>query len=174
MLFVLNLTSLGTFFLRKRENKTENTAIVLDENSQNPLTGSFFRQTLGFSNAQMDRFREAHRSFQFRANHLIFEMDSLKSEMFKELNNSSPDTLRLNNLSDQVGSRHAELKKITNHFYLILKEVCDSTQCEELQQAFLPLFRDNTLNMGRGYHRNDSPRTEREYRYRTGKADSVQ
>lgn len=172
LLVVLNLTTIGTILLRNRERSSDNIAIVLDENRQSPLTGRFFRQTLGFDDAQMNHFREAHRTFQYAANDLIFGMDSLKNEMFAELNNPTPDTIRLNELSEQVGSLHAELKKITNAFYLQLKTVCDATQCEQLQQAFLPLFRDGTMNRGRGYQWNDSIGTGQRNRHRYGRRGS--
>ncbi|KUK77350.1 MAG: hypothetical protein XD92_0829 [Proteiniphilum acetatigenes] len=172
LLVVLNLTTIGTILFRNRESSDNNITIVLDENQQNPLTGRFFRQTLGFDDAQMNIFREAHRSFQYRANDLIFGMDSLKNEMFTELNSPTPDTIRLNELSEQVGSYHAELKKITNAFYLQLKTVCDSTQCEQLQQAFLPLFRDGTVNRGRGYQWNDSTGAGQGNRHRYGRRGS--
>jgi hypothetical protein len=141
---------------------------VLDENRQNPLTGRFFRQTLLFSATQMDSFREANQIFQHAANDLIYEMDSLKYEMFTELNSPSPDRTRLNELSDHVGSHHAELKKITNDFYLKLKSVCDSTQCARLQQEFLPLFRNGNINQGGGYHWNDSTVSGRGFRHHNG------
>jgi len=168
LLVVLNMTTIGTILLRNRDKNNDNTAIVLDENRQNPLTGRYFRQTLDFDDAQMNIFREAHRSFQYRANDLIFGMDSLKNVMFAELNSSTPDTNRLNDLSQQVGSHHAELKKITNTFYLQLKTVCDSTQCDQLQQAFLPLFRDGTVNRSRGYQWNDSTGSGPGNRHRYG------
>ncbi|MEL7600493.1 MAG: hypothetical protein AAGU18_10395 [Proteiniphilum sp.] len=169
LLVVLNLTTIGTILLRNRENSSDNTAIVLDENRQNPLTGRYFRQTLGFDDAQMNIFREAHRSFQYRANDLIFGMDSLKNEMFAELNSSTPDTIRLNDLSEKLGSHHAELKKITNAFYLQLKKACDSAQCEQLQRTFLPLFRDGTVNRSRGNQWNDSTGSGRGNRHRYGR-----
>ncbi len=48
LLVMLNLRTIGTILLRNRENSRDNTAIVLDEDQQNPLTGRYFRQTLGF------------------------------------------------------------------------------------------------------------------------------
>jgi hypothetical protein len=169
LLVTLNLTTIGTILLRNRESNSDNVTTVLDENRQNPLNGRYFRQTLGFDDAQMNVFREAHRSFQYRANDLIFGMDSLKNVMFAELNSPTPDTNRLNDLSQQVGSHHAELKKITNTFYLQLRTVCDSIQCEQLQQAFLPLFRDGTVNRGRAYQWNDSIATGQRHRHRYGR-----
>ncbi|MDD2589393.1 MAG: hypothetical protein PHO13_05640 [Fermentimonas sp.] len=165
LLVMLNLTIIGTILIRNRENSSDNIAIILDETRQTPLTGRYFRQTLGFNDAQMNVFRDAHRTFQYRANDLIYGMDSLKNEIFAELNKQTPDTLRLNNLSEQVGNHHAELKKITNVFYLQLKTVCDSTQCEQLQQAFLPLFRDGNITPGRGYQWNDSIGSGQEKRH---------
>jgi hypothetical protein len=169
LLVILNLTTIGTILVRAKAMGEEELAIVLDEDQSSPLTGRFFRQNLGFNDAQMVQFREARRTFQYAANELIFEMDSLKSEMFAELNKQTPDTVRLNNLSDQVGNRHAELKKITNDFYLKLKKMCSETQCEQLQQAFLPLFRDGTVNRGRGYQWNDSIATGQGHRHRYGR-----
>jgi len=72
LLVVLNLTTIGTILLRNRERSSDNIAIVLDENRQSALTGKYFRQTLGFDDAQMNHFREAHRTFQYAANDLIF------------------------------------------------------------------------------------------------------
>jgi len=59
LLVTLNLTTIGTILLRNRESNSDNVTTVLDENRQNPLNGRYFRQTLGFDDAQMNVFREA-------------------------------------------------------------------------------------------------------------------
>lgn len=115
LLVILNLTTIGTIVVRNRAMDEEEIAIVLDEDQPNPLTGRFFRQNLGFNDSQMAHFREAHRAFQFAANDLIFEMDSLKNELFA------------------------------------------------------PLFRDGTMNRGRGYQWNDSTATDSGNRHRYGR-----
>ena len=164
LLIILNAATVGTILYHNRQSRNDDLAIVLDENRQNPLTGRFFRQELGFDDAQMAVFREANREFQHVANHLIFEMDSLKGQMFDELNKAHPDSLKLSDLSVHLGKHHTELKNITNDYYLKIKSVCDASQCGKLQEAFYPLFRDGTTaNIGRGYNRNDS--TGRGHRY---------
>ncbi len=169
LLIILNMATIGTILYHNQQNKGDDIAIVLDEN-QAPLTGRYFRQTLGFDDEQMDVFRKANQVFQPRANDLIYEMDSLKYQMFGELNKANPDTMRLNGLSEHIGRHHAELKNITNDFYLKIRSVCDSSQCEQLQEAFLPLFRDGTTaNFGRGYNRNDSTGRGQGYRPRYGR-----
>lgn len=60
LLVMLNVTIIGTILLRSRESSSDTIAIVLDENRQNPLTGRYFRQTLGFDDAQMDIFIPSH------------------------------------------------------------------------------------------------------------------
>ncbi|ULB35785.1 MULTISPECIES: hypothetical protein [Proteiniphilum] len=168
LLVVLNLTTIGTIFYHNRQVKDNEAAVVIDE-SRAPLTGRYFRQTLRFDDEQMNAFRKANRQFQPQANLLIYEMDSLKTEMFIELNREQPDTIRLNSISDHIGRHHAELKKITNDFYLSIKSVCDSAQCYRLQETFLPLYRDETSNARRGfgYYRPDS--TGGGYRHRYGR-----
>lgn len=170
LLVVLNLATIGTIVYRNRHEKNDRTAIVLNE-SQSPLTGRYFRQTLGFNDCQMDVFREANRIFQPGANGLIYEMDSLKHQMFGELNKPQPDTLLLDALSEHIGKHHAELKKITNDFYLTIKSACDSTQSKQFEQAFVTLYRDETINARRGYRHNrtDSPGAGRGYGHRYGR-----
>lgn len=170
LLLVLNLTTIGTILYHNHQNKNDREVVVLDETQRNPLSGRFFRQELGFNDSQMNVFREANREFQFVANYLIFRMDSLKAEMFKELNKTRSDTKVLNNLSVLLGNDHAELKNITNDFYLKIKSVCDDSQCELLQQAFQPLYRDGTdVNFRGGFNRNDSTRVGLGYRHRFGR-----
>lgn len=156
LLLILNLATIGTIIYHNKQHKDDDLAIVLDANQQNPLTGRFVRRELGFDDEQMDIFRQANRSFHIVANNLLYEMDSLKVEMFEELNKEAPDTLKLQELSQHIGMHHVKLKDITNQYYLKLKSVCDSGQCEQLKEAFQPLFRDGTINVGRGYGRDSA------------------
>lgn len=152
LLVVINLTTIGTIVYHNFIEKSDAPAIILDKTGRNPLNGKYFRQTLGFSNTQMEVFREANHKFQPHAQALIIEMDSLKTEMFAELNKSAPDSLKLTTLSQHIGMHHAELKQITNHFYLIVKSVCDSAQQQQLQKTFLLLYKDENVHRKRGLH----------------------
>lgn len=165
-LAVLNVATIGTIIYHNKQEKSDSTAIVLDEEKP-PLTGRYFRQTLGFNNNQMEMFREANRNFQPQANKLIFEMDSLKNEMYKELNNIQPDSLKLNDLSNHIGMHHAELKRITNSFYLKMKSICNEAQREQLEEMFLPLYKDETINFRHG--RRDNIQSNNEYRNYRGR-----
>lgn len=171
LLVVLNLTTVGTILYHHWKEREDDRVTVLSEEGEVRLTGRYFRQTLGFNDRQMEAFRLANREFQPQAARLIIRMDSIKIEMFKELNNAQPDSTKLNYLSELLGRQHAELKKITNRFYLNMKSVCDSSQCAQLQQLFLPLYYDENIHSRRGYRhiRADSTGINSGYRRQYGR-----
>ena len=140
LLVVLNMTTIATVFYRNYKVSAEKETIVLGNESNDMLNGRFFRQTIGFNDSQMITFREANREFRPKANGIIFQIDSLKNEMFLELKKAKSDTVKLNDLSYETGALHADLKRETNRFYLKVKTVCTPKQIEQLQTTFTPLF----------------------------------
>lgn len=153
LLILLNLSTIASILYHNYQEKTDNDVLVFDVGNENRLNGRYFRQTLGFDNNQMDAFREANRSFQPKANMIIFSIDSIKNNIFIELKKDSPDTILLGQLSENIGQQHADLKKATNQFYLKIKSVCTSEQKEQLNEVFSPLFK-NKFAGGQGMHRN--------------------
>jgi len=142
LLVILNLTTIGTILYHNYKENIDGKTIVLNTEGNNMLNGRFFRQNLGFNEDQMDAFRKANREFRPKANAIILQIDSLKSDMFTELKKTHSDTIRLNNLSRKTGDLHAELKIETNRFYLKMKSVCTPGQLKKLQITFTPLFRN--------------------------------
>mgnify|MGYP000853076213 FL=1 len=146
LLALLNITTIGTILYHNQRDKKVAESIVFDQ-GRNPLNGRFFRQKLGFDDQQMEAFRTANREFQPKAKEVIYVLDSLKKQIFFEINKEKVDTLKLRQLTESIGSSHAELKKITNDFYLQVKDICDEGQCEQLKDAFEPLYNDQ-VNTG--------------------------
>jgi len=142
ILVILNVSTVATILYHNYQEKIEKQNIVLDTQGQNPLNGRYFRQTLGFTDAQMEVFRTVNHEFRPNANSIIIKIDSLKKEMFTEIKKPVSDTLRLNALALETGTLHAELKRETNRFYLKIKAVCTPEQLEKLEDAFSPLFRN--------------------------------
>jgi len=144
ILVFLNVSTIATILYHNYQEKIEKQNIVLDTQGQNPLNGRYFRQTLEFSDSQMEVFREVNREFRPNANRIILKIDSLKKEMFVEIKKTVSDTIKLNALALETGNLHAELKRETNRFYLKIKTVCTPSQLEKLQDAFSPLFRNES------------------------------
>ncbi|MDI9522579.1 MAG: hypothetical protein QM237_04910 [Bacteroidota bacterium] len=154
LLVILNVTTIISIFHHiQKDKKAAETVISIGE-GQNPLSGRFFMQEIGFDQEQIERFRQVNREFNPKTNQIIWQMDSLKWVIFDELNRQQVDTARLQQLNSRFGELHAKLKDETCTYYLKLKEISNSEQVEKLQSAFEPLFyQENSTLQGRGYGR---------------------
>lgn len=153
LLVLLNLSTIISIVYHKYQETGDNDVIVFDASSESRLNGRYFRQTLGFNNNQMEAFRQANRTFQPKANAIIFRIDSMKNDVFTELKNDNSDTVKLGHLSENIGIQHSALKKAINQFYLEIKDVCTTEQKEQLNEVFSPLFK-NQYPVNQGIHRN--------------------
>lgn len=148
-LAVLNIATIATIIYNNRQVKTEDENIVFEPDTQ-PLNGMYFKQTLGFDNHQMEVFRQSSRAFRQNANQIIGSINRSKEELFIELQAEQPDTVRLKEISKEIGVLHAELKDATVNFYLELNSVCNPEQKNKLKAVFVPLFRETPLQGGHG------------------------
>ena len=155
VLFLINAATLGTILYHNNKQETPVDSITYAGSyAGNALNGRFFLQTLGFTNDQMDVFRNANEQFRPQTAALTLSIDSLKAEMFKEMKNANPDTLRLNALSNDIGNLHSELKRETYQFFLKVKTVCTQEQASQLEKVFEPLFvNENLPTRPPGYQR---------------------
>ena len=141
LLVVINAVTIGTILYHNyRENLRKETVVIRTGSGENMLNGRFFRQTLGFNNEQMNAFRKANHNFRPLAMSLTAGIDSLKHEMFVELQKPSSDTVKLNNMSVRIGGLHSQLKYETYRFFLAMKGICSQEQKSELEKVFQPLF----------------------------------
>jgi hemoglobin-like flavoprotein len=146
ILFLMNVATLGTILYHnyKQQALVDSTAISRSFTG-NVINGRFFRQTLGFSNEQMNVFREANQQFRPQTAALMSAIDSSKVEMFTEMKKRKPDTLKLDLLSKRIGRLHGQLKHETYEFYLVLKNVCSEQQQLQLDKVFEPVFLNENL-----------------------------
>jgi len=154
LLLISNVATIGTILYHNyRENQNTNQVGINTGEEINMLNGRYFRQTLGFNEQQMESFRAINREFRPSAMEMTIEIDSLKNNMFAELQKATPDTILLNEMSKQIGVLHGRLKYVTYHFYLNIKNVCSATQSIELEKAFLPLFKSEGITAGPNHQR---------------------
>ena len=154
LLLISNVATIGTILYHNyRENQNTNQVGINTGEEINMLNGRYFRQTLGSNEQQMESFRAINREFRPSAMEMTIEIDSLKNNMFAELQKATPDTILLNEMSKQIGVLHGRLKYVTYHFYLNIKNVCSATQSIELEKAFLPLFKSEGITAGPNHQR---------------------
>lgn len=155
LLLVSNAATIGTILYHNNYRKNQNAnQIGINTGAEiNILNGRYFRQTLGFNEQQMESFRAINREFRPSAIEMTIEIDSLKNNMFAELQKATPDTIQLNEMSKQIGVLHGRLKYATYHFYLNIKNVCSAAQSIELEKFFMPLFKSEGLTAGPNHQR---------------------
>ena len=150
LLVILNVTTIATILYHNyKERQTENDSVIVNSEGK-MINGRLIRSELSFDNNQIDRFRKINHLFRPTAMAIVFKIDSLKAIMFQELQKQRVDTLKLNNLSDQIGNLHGKLKQETFRFYLQIKSICAPEQVSKLEKIFAPLFKNEGLNMPRG------------------------
>lgn len=151
LLVVMNIVSIATILYHNyNEKKLQNDVVINSSYGGQMINGRFLRQELGFDNAQMDAFREINQQFRPVAADITFGIDSLKNEMFSEMQKENSDTTKLNLLSDEIGKKHALLKHDTYQFFLNVKKLCNAEQKTKLEQAFQPLFKTENNNYSPG------------------------
>lgn len=154
LLVITNIATVGTILYHNyKESMAADDIAIGTGTGINMLNGRYFRQELGFNDVQMKSFRESNQAFRPYAMGIIDGVDSLKTEMFNELLKTAPDTVKLNELSDQIGNMHGKLKYETYHFYLSIKKVCDPAQGLALGKAFQPLFKSENITTPNQYRR---------------------
>jgi hypothetical protein len=141
LLAVLNMATIATILYNNQKKETH--TCVMRDSEYMPLNGRCFRKIVGFDKEQMDVFRAYNKAFIAEANMIISEINIRKEIMFEELHTTNPDTLKLKNISVEIGELHAALKNITVKFYLAMKTISDDTQKKNLEKVFAPLFNDN-------------------------------
>ncbi|MFZ1528860.1 MAG: hypothetical protein WAT19_08920 [Ferruginibacter sp.] len=145
ILFTLNAFTIGTIIYRNQQQSCK-VKDALTGNGRIILNGKFFRKVVGFDDAQMEKFRSENSVFRPVLAQLTTSIDSLKIEMYSEMQVVAPDTARLNQLAAQIGTKHGLLKKETAGFYLKLKKICSAEQEKQLAYAFEPIFKTEPVN----------------------------
>ncbi len=100
----------------------------------------FFTKALALDSNQQSAFREVNRNYGRQTKEISQAMSLLREQLLLELDQPEPDTFKLNNLSDQIGKKHTELKKMTITYYLGLKSICNSDQKKALFEIFQKLL----------------------------------
>ncbi len=146
VLVILNAATIATIVYHNyNEKKVKEDVVLLNTNGE-MINGRYMRQQLDFDNDQVDAFRNANFDFRQQAFSTITAIDVLKLGMFKELQKETPDSIKIKNISDSIGIRHADLKKRTADFYLKIKRICNPGQAVKLEKIFAPLFDNEGVN----------------------------
>jgi hypothetical protein len=150
LLLILNIVTIATILYHNHQEKTLNDESVIINTEGQMLNGMYLRQRLGFNDSQIAAFREANHGFRPQALTIINRIDSLKEAMFAEMRQDVSDTTKLDQLSQEIGSCHSQLKKGTYKYYLKIRAICSREQRPQFEKIFAPLFEKEALYMPQG------------------------
>lgn len=148
-LIVTNIATILTVVRHIRNQKDAEGTELKQEgnmNSKNPVDlpdtqrTLFFTKALALDTDQQSAFREVNRNYGRQTKEISQEMSQLREQLLNALDEPEPDPALLNTLSDQIGKKHTELKKLTITYYLGLKSICNSDQKKALSEMFQKLL----------------------------------
>lgn len=155
ILLATNL-SMGISFLyhkqqdKKLAEKTEENTIEMPAQQRT----KFFREQLNLNLEQVDKFREWNREFNRTGWEITHQLETLRIEMVAELGKETPNEIRLETISKEIGELHTRLKQVTIEYYLKMKAECNEEQKVKLNEIFMSMLKKNEdVKLPGGYGR---------------------
>ena len=130
-LIIINITAIFTIvfhiYFSDNSKKVSNRA----GNAQ-----TIIRDELMLSPDQEKKYLVLNKDYDEKSFLITSEMETKRSEMLDELSQSKPNKEKLNNIAQDIGNLHTNLKKLTIENFLAMKNICDSNQCKKLRLLF--------------------------------------
>jgi Spy/CpxP family protein refolding chaperone len=88
----------------------------------------FLERELDLTKEQVERFDELRKQHFLRSEAIMEEIHQLKREITEQLFLSSPDTGKVGRLTEEIGSRQAQLERLLFKHFTDLKSACQPEQ----------------------------------------------
>lgn len=146
-LVLLNLSTIATIVYHINIPEEEQNEVTIEQiDIPDKGLGRFFRQQLSLTPKQHIEFRNFRKSFHTKANEVTNSLQLKRNDFMVELGKENSDTVRLHQLSNEIGELHAELKHLTFEYYLQMKSICNKEQQNKLYTIFWSM-----MNSGEEY-----------------------
>jgi len=153
-LVITNLVTILTVVLRDKSpdpSGTKATATLVQEGIPDTQRTLFFTRQLKLDSDQQQQFREIHWNYIRKAKLISYDMSLLRDSLLNSMDEDQPDSVQLNELSEQIGINHTELKKLTVQYYISLKSICDPEQQIRLYELIKGILKpDGDVQIPRG------------------------
>lgn len=140
ILFLLVIFLLGTnvavILVYQRHLKSEQVKVEKRIEAPSNQFGRFFTDELKLNADQQDKFREFRRTYNRSANQVLIEMESIRSEMAKQLNTVHPNREKLDQFAEELGEKHKQLKNLTFDYYFNMQSVLNDDQQAKMVVIF--------------------------------------
>ena len=98
--------------------------------------GHFVRNELNLSNEQQLEFKKFREEYFHETEKIRKKLKDKRIEMLDELAMNKSNEEKLNNIAEEIGDLHTELKKETIIHFLKMKNVCNADQRKKLNLLF--------------------------------------
>jgi len=153
-LVITNIATVLTVVLRDKPSDSPGTKATFSEIQEGiPDTQQtmFFARELKLDSDQQNQFREIHWNYMRKAKLISYDMSLLRDSLLDSMDESRPDSIRLNELAEQIGINHTELKKLTVQYYISLKSICNPEQQTRLYELIKGILKpDGDVQIPRG------------------------
>ena len=190
LLFVINIAALGTIIYQnqkynnerdfreeeterswhdsRREKRYERRMHEDRDDRSRPRRGNRFdqyiRDELNFDDNQFNKFLDLRAKNKEKQHAIVEKLAQKREEMMKELSSNTPDTTKLEQIAEQIGSLHKELKNKTIEHFLEVKKICNPSQEEMFNNLIRRMERHHEPRRGRGRHPGPNSHPERDFR----------
>mgnify|MGYP006288101235 CR=1 FL=1 len=155
LLFVINIAALGTIIYQNQkynnviQSSTDTKREWRDERHRDRDRGRrdhdkphkhdypnrfdrYLKQELDLNDDQFSEFLEIREDNKEKQHAIVKKLSEKRSELMNELSSETPDTTKLQEISQEIGGLHKKLKETTIEHFMRLKTICSPVQKEKL------------------------------------------
>lgn len=141
ILLVVNISALSTIIYNKKVRaKMEDEISNVQDGIRIQGMRRFLQEELNLSEEQFHKFKDINTNYNRDSRKIAFQMRKKRYEMMKEIAKKNPNFGNLDQIAQDIGSLHYELKKLTINHFIELKDVCDEEQQEILHKMFIQML----------------------------------
>lgn len=98
--------------------------------------GKMLNKRLNLTEEQQEKFRTFRQNYHTEVRALKEEMHGKRKLFLEELGKQKTDTIKLNQISTEIGNLHVRLKNATAKYFLQMKSCCSEEQKTKLFEVF--------------------------------------
>ena len=161
ILLIINISAVITIFysIKERNKLIINKRFLPDKAQIYHHKEKSFRNCMNLDEKQHEHFISAKDNFFLEAKKITGQMHDKRVEFINEMASENPDTIKIREIANEIGSLHAKLKYETFKHYINMKSVCNKDQEEKLMHLFRSMLNEDPFIPGPGRHDKENKRS---------------
>lgn len=140
VLLIINIATISTILYHSYGER-----FVKKEQPERNSAEGFWKE-LNFNQQQIDTFKTMGRQFNQEIWVVMEEMNKIRLELINEMSAANPDTTKMFAMADEIGNKHAEIKRMTINHFIKLKRTYSPEQFDRFVKIFQRILMDDDYN----------------------------